>query len=221
MRGQGCWSHPAHKGLGPESAWPSLVPGLHVGPAKPELGALATSPVRSLSPGSGLEDSCQGSSGASWPDRRPPSPPTSLPLLGWAPAPGFQHLGPNQTSFENCRCRFPATLKVLLKASLFEAGQVKPQPLPGLNYPWPGPAPSWPFKPPHTLPASPVSWEGQAVRVRTRSRDWQGGWGQQLGNGNRGWGRDLPGGLGCPSLKANGGKGVPWGLGADRAGPWA
>lgn len=154
MRGGDCWGHPAHKGLGPESTWPGLGSGLHVGSAKPELGALATSPVRSLGPGSGLEESCQGSSGASWPDRSPPSPPTSLPLPGWAPAPRFQHLGPNQASFENCRCPFPATLKVLLKASLFEAGQVKPQPRPGLlNYPWPGPAPSWPFKPPHTLPA--------------------------------------------------------------------
>lgn len=204
---------PAHQGLGPESTWPGLGSGLHVGPAKPELGALATSPVRSLGPGSGVEESCQGSSGASWPDRSPPLPPTSLPLPGWAPAPRFQHLGPNQASFENCTCPFPATLKVLLKASLFEAGQVKPQPRPGLlNYPWPGPAPPGLLSPHRHCQPSQLGGH-QAVRVRAGSRGWQGGWGQQWGNGNRGWGRDLPGGLGCPSLKGAGGTGVPWGPG--------
>lgn len=182
---------------------------------------LSSQPCQEPGAWSSLEESCQGSSGASWPDRNPPSAPTSLPLLGWAPAPRFQHLGPNQTSFENCRCLFPATLKVLLKASLFEAGQVKPQPRPGLlNYPGQGPPPPGLLSPHvHRTPPAQSAGRDQAVRVRAGSRGWQGGWGQQLGNGNRGWAWGLPGGRGSPSLKGVGGKGVPRGLDADRT--WA
>lgn len=204
--------------------------GFRVGPSKPEFlhrAIVLRCPKHRYCKKPGARVSFGGEqprilSGASWPDPRlpslPPFPsPTPTPLLSWAqaPAPSSQHLGLNQASFGKYRCPFPATSKALLKASLFETGQVKLKPRPGLlNYQVHAPAPSWPFKPPCPPPAQSAGrepgCEGENGVQGLPGRVWGNCQALEIEGRERAVLQGSPGDLRCPNLTGDGGQG--WSL---------